>query len=623
MKEGTAEGMVAAARARGSGRGMDFGPHAHRPAAAVPAPAPAPVAPAPPPPVVRPSQPAAQPDAAFPFFYIDENDTPTRSQDAAVKDFITANGETAMFHKIVFPSHAYGHILVASGSVRQCTERGNGEVWAWLADAASHALDVAPGYVKAAAPVRQANEGAAAGTGNADRNLAAEAALRRRSSMMQVQDRDVEMRPASPVASSSRIPAAAPPAPRPHHQDAPHHTQPAPRPAPAPAPEPAAVPRAGRARPRLTEQMPIPRFDGSGELRIDSSCIGLDGMDALADKFDEFVPIVLAPGTYKIVCVVDQREDRRADEARDRMCRALQESGVRCMRKSLNLGDVLWVAQVTGQHKRHDEYDEVALDFIIERKRLDDLISSIKEPRYHDQKFRLHASAISHVYYLVEGHNNARYTEEYGQQIATVVSSTQVVDGFMVKETDSWKDTVRYLAHLHGAIEEYYSGQSISVIPSPHVRPYSYVALQKHLREIRYKDIPMHTSYQAFQKNNSKSGHITVSEAWARMLLGVNGLSAAKVAAIRAEYPGPKQLRAAFKNAEAVEAAQTHDAMEVGAPKRGRGKPKISKASDMLTQLDGKGRETIGPTLSKRIHRLMRASAYDADDVDGGDSDDD
>lgn len=117
----------------------------------------------------------------------------------------------------------------------------------------------------------------------------------------------------------------------------------------------------------------------------------------------------------------------------------------------------------------------------------------------------------------------------------------------------------------------------------------------------------------------------------------MNGLSAAKVAAIRVEYEGPAQLRRAFMNAEVAEAVAVHDA--AGQPKKGRGKPKIPKAGacfcrrrdpvsraeilaeSLLTELGGKGREVIGAALSKRIYRVMRARAYDAE-TDSGDSTD-
>lgn len=71
--------------------------------------------------------------------------------------------------------------------------------------------------------------------------------------------------------------------------------------------------------------------------------------------------------------------------------------GVRCERRSLHLGDVLWVAQRLDGYKRGDEYDEVALDFIVERKRMDDLVQSIKQPRYHDQKVRWRPQSPSEV----------------------------------------------------------------------------------------------------------------------------------------------------------------------------------------------------------------------------------
>lgn len=49
--------------------------------------------------------------------------------------------------------------------------------------------------------------------------------------------------------------------------------------------------------------------------------------------------------------------------------------------------------------------DEVVLDAIVERKTLRDLHQSIvKDKRFHKQKFRLHQSGITHVYYLVENY---------------------------------------------------------------------------------------------------------------------------------------------------------------------------------------------------------------------------
>lgn len=77
------------------------------------------------------------------------------------------------------------------------------------------------------------------------------------------------------------------------------------------------------------------------------------------------------------------------------MCEKMEGEGVPCERRMLPLGDMLWVA------KRWDfERDrpaegaggsgngDVVLDAIVERKRLDDLCSSIIDGRYVGQKVR-------------------------------------------------------------------------------------------------------------------------------------------------------------------------------------------------------------------------------------------
>lgn len=46
----------------------------------------------------------------------------------------------------------------------------------------------------------------------------------------------------------------------------------------------------------------------------------------------------------------------------------------------------------------------MVLDYIIERKKADDLAASIIDGRYKEQKFRLKISGISNIIYLYEGH---------------------------------------------------------------------------------------------------------------------------------------------------------------------------------------------------------------------------
>jgi crossover junction endonuclease MUS81 len=55
--------------------------------------------------------------------------------------------------------------------------------------------------------------------------------------------------------------------------------------------------------------------------------------------------------------------------------------------KRLPVGDALWIA------RRRGFGTDYVLDFIVERKNVDDLVGSIRDNRYKDQKLRLKVSS--------------------------------------------------------------------------------------------------------------------------------------------------------------------------------------------------------------------------------------
>lgn len=59
-------------------------------------------------------------------------------------------------------------------------------------------------------------------------------------------------------------------------------------------------------------------------------------------------------------------------------------------------------------------------------------------------------SGIENVIYLIEDY--AIEQDLWGQSVATAVSSTQVVDGFFVKRTNSIEDSIAYLKGMHETI---------------------------------------------------------------------------------------------------------------------------------------------------------------------------
>jgi crossover junction endonuclease MUS81 len=105
----------------------------------------------------------------------------------------------------------------------------------------------------------------------------------------------------------------------------------------------------------------------------------------------------------EVVLLLDMREGIHKDK--NYFFRRIKESGINCEKRSLSLGDMLWI----GRNKNGDEF---IFNFIVERKTLTDLADSINGKRYLEQKFRLkYKSPISNVIYLVEGDfNSCRYS---------------------------------------------------------------------------------------------------------------------------------------------------------------------------------------------------------------------
>lgn len=97
--------------------------------------------------------------------------------------------------------------------------------------------------------------------------------------------------------------------------------------------------------------------------------------------------------------MIDTREGTREGGKRIEFCDKFAREGVRVDRAMLPLGDMIWVARRVDQrgNKIAGEQD-VVLDAIVERKRLDDLIDSIKDGRYVGQK----VSSVSFCRLLVK-----------------------------------------------------------------------------------------------------------------------------------------------------------------------------------------------------------------------------
>ncbi|XP_044115638.1 crossover junction endonuclease MUS81 isoform X2 [Neovison vison] len=202
-------------------------------------------------------------------------------------------------------------------------------------------------------------------------------------------------------------------------------------------------------------------------------------------------PLELEPGEYRVLLCVDTGEAKGPQ-----LLLQLQRLRVPYMVRKLHVGDFVWVAQET-KPRDPARPGELVLDHIVERKRLDDLCSSIIDGRFREQKFRLKRCGLGHRVYLVEEYGSAGHLSLPESTLLQAVTNTQVIDGFFVKRTADLKESAAYLALLTRGLQRLYQAQS-------------------------------------------------VREVFARQLMQVRGVSGEKAAAIVDKYSTPASLLAAY-----------------------------------------------------------------------------
>ncbi|KAE8686654.1 Crossover junction endonuclease MUS81 [Hibiscus syriacus] len=152
---------------------------------------------------------------------------------------------------------------------------------------------------------------------------------------------------------------------------------------------------------------------------------------------------------YEVILILDDREQFTSQGARSKKMleKICAEFKIKTNVRRLPIGDGIWIAR----HKYLS--NEYVLDFIVERKNVNDLRSSIRDNRYRDQKLKLLRSGLKKLIYLVEGDPNS---SEAAESIKTACFTTEILEGFDVQRTSGLHDTLRKYAHLTRAITQYY-----------------------------------------------------------------------------------------------------------------------------------------------------------------------
>lgn len=312
--------------------------------------------------------------------------------------------------------------------------------------------------------------------------------------------------------------------------------------------------------------------------------------DSSDSALPTFQPVRISPGSFTVELLLDVREIR-ATKDRDYMEEELTKQGVKPIMRSLELGDAQWVA------KCHDpsllsrlgaEGEEVVLDHIVERKRLDDLVASIKDGRFHEQKFRLRKSGVKNVTYIVEeiSMDSAAY-QKVEDAVTSAMAQIQVVNGYFLKRTQKMDDSIRYLARMTNMLKGLYEGQTLHVIPASVLTTQNYLPLLQQFRE-RDPQRGYYISYPAFASLASKSDNLTLRDVFLKMLMTTRGVTAEKAVEIQKRWKTPHSFVKAFEACGPSEAG------------RKRKRELVTKELDFVVA----PRKKIGKAIGERIAEI-------------------
>ncbi|KAJ5130469.1 uncharacterized protein N7515_006508 [Penicillium bovifimosum] len=294
-------------------------------------------------------------------------------------------------------------------------------------------------------------------------------------------------------------------------------------------------------------------------------------------------PIFFPPKSFTIELVLDTREVRTSTD-RDYISGELMKQGITPQVRALEVGDAMWVAKCrdpTFLARHGEEGDEVMLDWIVERKRLDDLVGSIKDGRFHEQKFRLRRSGIKNVIYLVEeftvvhADSSSGNAATYQEMIASAIASTQVVNQHFLKKTKHLDESIRYLARMTLLLRKMFGVEDspsngdpasvpsrstvpptpvskIALIPGRRLSTDSYLTILDNLRS-RDPSVTYGVSFTTFSALTSKSDVLTLRDVYLKMLMCTRGVTGEKALQIQEIWPTPRHLVEAYMGLEPKE----------------------------------------------------------------------
>ncbi|KAF9436387.1 Crossover junction endonuclease mus81 [Entomortierella beljakovae] len=302
----------------------------------------------------------------------------------------------------------------------------------------------------------------------------------------------------------------------------------------------------------------------------------------------KFQPIEFHPGEFEICLILDVREVRTQAD-RDYIGQKLKDKGVNVIKRALDIGDVAWIARLKEPSVLGP--DEIVLDYILERKRMDDLVHSIKDGRFNEQKFRLRRSGLGHVVYLIETHRVGEVYDITADGLRTAMTGIQIHDNFFVRRTNHTDHSIDYLVSVTNALKRLHESKTLYAIPDELIQRGTYLDLQNELKESQ-PDRTYLTSYKSFGLLNGKFETVMVKDVFVKMLMTIRGVSSDKALEIASIYKTPRNLFSAIDN-------------DVDLIARTYQKNSLTKSGSNINK-----KRKISPALSAKIARIWCTNEY-------------
>ncbi|PWA60036.1 restriction endonuclease, type II-like superfamily protein [Artemisia annua] len=250
------------------------------------------------------------------------------------------------------------------------------------------------------------------------------------------------------------------------------------------------------------------RKRGRNNLEDKSNILSMPPL-SFGDRFED---------VYEVVLILDDREKftRESQRSSKLLQQVKLHFKIPIEVRRLPVGDGIWIAR----HKQLGS--EYVLDFIVERKNVDDLRSSIRDNRYREQKVRILRSGLKRLIYLVEGDPNAC---ESAESIKTACMTTEILEGFDVQRTSGLGDTLRKYCHLTQSITQCYESLS---------------------NETKDQDFPICPPFDQFIDRCKELDEMTVSDVFATQLLQVPQVTEEIAIAVLDLYPTVISLARAY-----------------------------------------------------------------------------